>query len=143
MSNLTCMKISALNYKNGPSNKRLVQDVLLRRPPHSLALYFAMNERQEIKTATIKAIKIAILYGALLLLILWLLTPAESNYNLAISIVLSLFLGYCAIRDIKRIVYKKLCAMCGVDIYPIVITAKNLGESIKHCPFCGGKVEKI
>ncbi len=100
-----------------------------------------MNEEQEVKTATKKAIKTAIFYVALIFLILWLLTPFEGINNLAVFVGVALFLGFCAVRDVRRITFKKPCALCGADIYPIVITAKNYGKSIKHCPFCGGKVE--
>lgn len=98
-----------------------------------------MNEQEQAKAATFKAIRLTIFYVILILLLLWLLRPLK-GYFLAIPFVTVLFLGFCALRDIKRIIYKKPCALCGVDIYPIIFTAQNYGEVVKHCPFCGEKI---
>ena len=101
-----------------------------------------MSEDQEVKIATKKILQMLLLYFGLIFLIMWVLFPFDSIYNLTICVVTILFLGYCCIRDIREITYKKLCTRCGVDIYPIITTAKYYSGPIKHCPFCGENIEK-
>ena len=104
---------------------------------------FIMNTELVVKTATKKALIQAAFYVVLMLVLLWLLAPLDGIYKIGLYTALVLFLGYCAIRDVKRSMYKMPCELCKEDIYPILITTKYNGASLKYCPYCGGKVEKI
>jgi len=83
-----------------------------------------------------KLIKIVLFYLGMIFLFAFLL-PLENNYHLALHIYLVLFFGYCAIRDIRRQVQKKLCTNCREDILPFLFDGKNKGLTVNNCPFCG------
>jgi len=102
-----------------------------------------MNKNTDFKKATKKVVSLAVLYVGLMLLVLWLLVPLDGLYEISIYSSVVLFLGYCALRDIKRNIYKMICQNCKTDIYPFICAGESIRSPIKHCPVCGDIVEKI